>query len=110
MSQPVCQFEDRLTSALAAVPSESNTPPSKTQVTSTPASDLASSRNGHSHDGLATHSHDHGNGGHGHGDGTWTPDEHGHTHEHLEHAGESVWYKMRWCSLAIQLAEGEKVC
>ena len=60
--QPVCTFEDRLTSGLNA------------------AQDV--SQGGHSHDtGSTEHAHGH---GHDHG-----PDEHGHTHEHLENAGES---------------------
>lgn len=63
MSQPICQFEDRLTNALNAA---------------SPQGDGAQQ---HSHDvGAPTHSHDHMG-------GTWTPDEHGHTHEHLEDAG-----------------------
>ncbi|KAK4686706.1 urease accessory protein, partial [Tremellales sp. Uapishka_1] len=78
MAQPVCQFEDRLTSALANVPPRTNESPAHSQPLSATSSLLPTP---HSHDGLS---------GHSHGnvlDGTWTPDEHGHTHEHLEHAG-----------------------
>lgn len=64
--QPVVQFSDRLTKALA---SASNSPSS------------AGLHGLHSHDGGLSHSHLENSGG------TWTPLEHGHTHEHLEHAG-----------------------
>ncbi|WVR08555.1 urease accessory protein UreG [Kwoniella sp. DSM 27419] len=96
MSQPVCQFSDRLTTALNAA--QSNETPRAVPRDSLPSTGDVSPAPGyaqhdqHSHDqGLM---HDHGDGmmhthGHGHdqGDGLWTPDEHGHTHEHLEHAG-----------------------
>ena len=72
--QPICQFSDRLSSALTDAENRSHS-----STASTP---------GHSHDSKA-HSHDGGMMTHSHGDGggIWTPDEHGHTHEHLEHAG-----------------------
>jgi hypothetical protein len=117
MSQPVCQFSDRLTTALSAAASA--TPPS---FDSTNGADTAAPGPGiehyagfrpetHSHTSstdfsngfpkgngssastpFGLHSHDGGATMHTHGNGghgTWTPDEHGHTHEHLEHAGES---------------------
>lgn len=58
--QPVCQFEDRLSTGLNAAQNVSQ----------------------------GGHSHDHGGPEHGHGH-DHGPDEHGHTHEHLENAGES---------------------
>jgi urease accessory protein len=58
---PVCQFSDRLTTALNAA--------------------TGAEGHSHSHDGGASHTHGHGE------HGAWTPDEHGHTHEHLENAG-----------------------
>ena len=66
-NQPVCQFSDRLTSALEVETARADS---------------------HSHDhptDAASTLHTHGLAG----DGMWTPDEHGHTHEHLEHAGGS---------------------
>ena len=71
--QPICQFSDRLTTALSDVAPRPDSGDSS--VSSTP-------------NGVGLHSHDGGMMMHTHGgDGTWTPDEHGHTHEHLEHAG-----------------------
>ncbi|KAK8850498.1 urease accessory protein UreG [Kwoniella newhampshirensis] len=100
-SQPVCQFSDRLTSALTAAQAQAGTTTTTNTTNtnnaphlsdSTPASSSVSivsaptsAPHTHTHDGGATF-HDHGH-GHDHAGGIWTPDEHGHTHEHLEHAG-----------------------
>ena len=60
MSQPVCTFQDRLSSGLNA------------------AQDVAQGSHSHSHEG-DHHSHDHHAG----------LNEHGHTHDIMEHPGES---------------------
>ncbi|WVO17365.1 urease accessory protein UreG [Cryptococcus depauperatus] len=71
----VCQFSDRLTSAL----NETGLVRPTSQYTTSSVSGT-SSITSHTHDGTVFHDH-------GHAVGMWTPDEHGHTHEHLEHAG-----------------------
>ncbi|WVF68061.1 urease accessory protein UreG [Kwoniella sp. CBS 6097] len=93
-SQPVCQFSDRLTTALNAAQDNNNSNTSsqgvETNSSSRPDSSVSAGSVPHSHDHGLGHSHDHGHGhghGHDHAGGIWTPDEHGHTHEHLEHAG-----------------------
>ncbi|WWD08329.1 urease accessory protein UreG [Kwoniella europaea PYCC6329] len=80
-SQPVCQFSDRLTSALNAAQNQPHTHSHEGDDASRPVSFVSSAN-----DASPLHSHDHGN-GHSHTHDGWTPDEHGHTHEHLEHAG-----------------------
>ncbi|WVQ85923.1 urease accessory protein UreG [Cryptococcus sp. DSM 104549] len=80
-AQPVCQFSDRLTTALNAAQDTGPGPNPHTPSSLSGTSSVVS----HSHDHGAT-VHDHGH-THEHVEGLWTPDEHGHTHEHLEHAG-----------------------
>ncbi|WVQ70728.1 urease accessory protein UreG [Cryptococcus sp. DSM 104548] len=84
----VCQFSDRLATALNAAQSgEASAPASGTHHHTPSSFSGTSSVVSHSHDGSTHHEHGH---GHFHDDGAgglWTPEEHGHTHEHLEHAG-----------------------
>ncbi|AFR92807.1 urease accessory protein UreG [Cryptococcus neoformans] len=78
---PVCQFSDRLATALNAAQEATGTDSHHAHHHHTPSG--ASSAISHTHDNMP---HDHGQ-FHDHGPGLWTPEEHGHTHEHLEHAG-----------------------
>ncbi|WVQ95617.1 urease accessory protein UreG [Kwoniella sp. CBS 9459] len=87
-SHPVCQFSDRLTTALNAAQDNNGSPGVGTDASSRPDSTVSAGSGAHSLDHGHSHDHGHGHGhGHDHGGGIWTPDEHGHTHEHLEHAG-----------------------
>jgi len=79
--QPVCTFQDRLSTGQAA------------------AQDVAQGGHSHAHD----HAHDHATAGHSHG-GSVTPDEHGHTHEHMESAGE-----LRTRTELVASGKGERV-
>ncbi|KIR69082.1 urease accessory protein UreG [Cryptococcus bacillisporus CA1873] len=80
---PVCQFSDRLTTALNAAQEATGTDTHAHHDHTSSSLSGTSPNISHAHDNM---SHDHGH-FHDHGSGLWTPEEHGHTHEHLEHAG-----------------------
>ncbi|ODN82996.1 urease accessory protein UreG [Cryptococcus amylolentus CBS 6039] len=80
----VCQFSDRLATALNAAQTQEASAHGNHHHTPSSFSGTSSVAS-HTHDGSTHHEH-----GHYHDDGAgglWTPEEHGHTHEHLEHAG-----------------------
>lgn len=104
---PVCQFSDRLTTALNAAQEATGTDTHAHHHHTSSSLSGASSNISHAHDNM---SHDHGH-FHDHGSGVWTPEEHGHTHEHLEHAGEfgtpSRRYHSDWSQYWMLLSLGK---